>query len=166
VRYLLAGEHHAENGAGWIDGIYAAVPDIGSYFDGVAVHPYSGARSPGYYTPPYTDWQFRRIEQIRATLVAHGAAGKHLWLTEIGWSTCPGGSPYECVTEQQQADYIQQAFDMVRASYGDWVDAVFVYSFRSWEASPTNKEDWFGIVHLDGTRKPAYDVLRALTGGP
>ena len=161
VRYLLAGEYNDENGSKWMRAMFTAVPDLAAYFDAVAVHPYTGGRSPSYYTPPYTDWQFRRVEQIHDDLVALGAADKHLWFTEIGWSTCPGGSAYECVTEQQQADYLRQMFDMTTTNYRDWVDAIFIYALRSWESSPTNKEDWFGIVGGDGTPKPAWPVLRS-----
>jgi hypothetical protein len=161
ITVLAAGEKNDENNNDWISAMFTAVPDLASYFDAIAVHPYSGRWTPDYYTPPNSDWQFRRIEEIRARLLARGA-NDPLWITEVGWSTCPGGSSYECVSETAQATNTQRAVELAR-NYG-YIAAFFLYSYHSWEDSPTNLEDWFGIVHLDGTPKPAYDTLRSLTG--
>ncbi len=89
----------------WIGGMYAAVPDLGRYFDGFAAHPYTSG-SPLAWGPTPLDhrYQARRIEDMRAALVAHGDGAKHIWITEVGWSTCaaqrglrerdqPGGLP-------------------------------------------------------------------------
>jgi hypothetical protein len=143
----------------WIDAMYAAVPDLNSYFDGVAVHPY-GQRGPDYYTPPDSRWQVRRLEEIRASFVAHDAADKHLWATEFGWTTCPGGTD-GCVTEQQQADFLRRFLVLATTTWRPYLDAVFVYHFREWERSPTDPEQRYGLTRADGSHKPAWDVYHS-----
>jgi polysaccharide biosynthesis protein PslG len=151
----------------WVEGMYAAVPDLTSYFDGVSVHPYSAPNSPAIYTPGGdTRFQFRRIEQLRQALVSRGAAAKPFWITEIGWSTCPDQAE-GCVSEGLQAQYTKQVLDAVRTKYGAWVRAVFIYNYRDPPASrdPSNKESWFGLIRRNGTPKPAWQMLRNAARG-
>jgi polysaccharide biosynthesis protein PslG len=152
----------------WIDGMYAAVPDLNSYFDAVAVHPYSSSLSPDVYTPGRdggTRWQFRRIEEMRDTFDEHGARDKGFWITELGWATCTGDD--DCVTEHQQAEYVSRVFAYARGRYSGFMEAVFIYHLNDWgPADQSNKEYWFGLTRKDGTRKPAFHALRAAAAGP
>jgi exo-beta-1,3-glucanase (GH17 family) len=144
----------------WVDAMFAAVPDLARWFDGVAVHPYATGASPDEYTPSGdTRGQFRRIEQIHDRFAAHGAGAKPFWLTEIGWATCPERPP--CVNEQQQADYIQRMLEIVRGY--SWVQAVLIYNYRDDQRaadSPTNMNKWYGLLRSDGRAKPAWKVLQ------
>lgn len=167
VGYLLEAELTSTNDFRsyheWIDAMYSAVPDLGRYFDGVAIHPYGDA--PDHYTPndpANVRWQVRRLEQIRAKFVDHGDGAKHFWVTEIGWSTASRCS--ECQSEAQQAAYTSRFFQMVRSNYASFVDAVFVYGWRDNGSDATNKEDFFGMVRQDGTKKPMWNALRSITG--
>ena len=145
----------------WIDAMYAAVPDLNNYFDAVAIHPYGS--SPDEYTPNGdTRWEVRRLEQIRAKFVGHGAADKHLWITELGWSTAPGCRA--CQSDSQQAAYLTRLATMLRTDYSSYVDAFFLYGWRDEGGDPSNKENWFGIIRRDGSKKPAWDALRSITG--
>ena len=148
----------------WIDGMYAAVPDLNTHFDAVAIHPYSGGLSPDVYTPGHgTRWQFRRIEEMRANFAAHGGADKKFWITELGWATCSEHD--DCVSEQQQADYLSRVFAQARGGYASFLQAVFVYHMRDWgPADQANKEYWFGLLRKDGSAKPAFNALRRVTG--
>jgi polysaccharide biosynthesis protein PslG len=167
AKFLLSADTYYTESAGdyrnWIDGMYAAVPDLNSYFDAVAVHPYSGGLSPDTYTPGQgTRWQFRRLEEMRARFVAHGAAAKKFWITELGWATCTGNE--DCVSEQQQAQYLSRVFAYAKGEYASFMEAVFVYHLRDWgPADQTNKEYWFGLRRKDGTPKPAFDTLRGIS---
>lgn len=167
TRYLLAADTDAllPGGAaiGWVDAMYRAVPDLDSYFDGIAVHPYSGPHPPNLLlTGTPTSEGFRRIELLRQQFVAHGAALKPFWITEIGWSTCPA-DPETCVSERNQATYIREVFDAVRTKYSSWVRAVFIYNYRDSPAAsnPADKERWFGLIRRNGSPKPAWGVLQA-----
>ena len=148
----------------WTDAMYDAVPDLNSYFDAVAVHPYSKNRPPDAPIGGYIHDKFQRIATIHEHFADHGAADKPLWLTEAGWSTCadPG---QECVSEEEQAAYTTKLFSMVRGVYRDFVGAVFLY--RTSDLGPTGSSDAeqnFGLTHEDGTPKPAWRALRSVTG--
>lgn len=167
VGYLLEADTSSTNDFRsyheWIDAMYMAVPDLGRYFDGVAIHPYGGA--PDHYTPNdpgNARWQVRRLEQIRAKFVGHGDGAKHFWVTEIGWSTAAGCS--ECQSEGEQAAYLSRFFEMVHTDYASFIDAVFVYGWRDNGSDPTNKEDFFGMVRRDRTKKPMWSTLRYIAG--
>jgi hypothetical protein len=162
ARYLLAaeqapsGERHT-----FIDGMYSAVPDLNSYFDAVAVHPYSGSSSPD---DPRDGWGFSRLADVRAKFVDHGAQDKPLWITEIGWSTCPQDTRY-CTSEQNQAAYLARMFELLGTTYSGYVRAAFVYCRTDLNDHPAEAYGWYGLQRLDGSHKPAYDVFRQAAGG-
>jgi polysaccharide biosynthesis protein PslG len=148
----------------WVAPMFAAVPDLARWFDGVAVHPYTGTSSPKSFDPGSSRTQFKRIVQIRQQFAAHGAGSKPFWITEVGWSTCPA-DPIACVSEPTQAHYLRQAFQLVKADY-PWVKALFPYNYRDGvEAGGTDKEAWFGLIRRAGQPKPAWKVLRAQARG-
>ncbi len=148
----------------WIDSMYRAVPDLNNYFDGISIHPYSFPRSPDVYAGPGDRWSFKRIGDIRAKFVAHGAADKGFWITELGWPTCPA-NPGKCVSEADQATYLARAFQLITTDYASFTQAVFVYNYKDPSSqSGSNTEDWFGLVRPNGTPKPAWSVLRQATG--
>ena len=148
------GERHT-----WIDDLYRAEPGLNGLFDGVAMHPYSGNRAPDQPNDP---WGFARIAEARKALQGHGAGDKAFWITEVGWSTCPG-DPEWCVSEAQQAANMERLAELVRTRY-TFVDAVFYYHFIGFEREPTDTEDFYGIVHADFSPKPAFHALRRITG--
>jgi polysaccharide biosynthesis protein PslG len=160
----LTGYPNPDTQVEWIDKMYQAVPDLNSWFSGVSVHPYSYPRSPDVYSAGGDNrWNFRRIADIRAKFVAHGGADKGLWITEVGFPTCPSDS--QCVSESTQASYLSRIFQMLKTDYSSFVQAVFVYNFKDpTSQDPSNIEDWFGLMHGNGSGKPAWNVLRAATG--
>jgi hypothetical protein len=150
----------------WVGGMYSAVPDLNQWFDGVAVHPYSGPNTPpDYYTPGSSDQsQFRRIQAVHDAFVAHGAADKPFWITEVGWSTCPA-STSSCLSPAQQARYTARMFQIVKTEYRQWVKAVFIYNYRDGlHQNAADKEDWFGVLRFNGTPKPVWYVLEHAAG--
>jgi polysaccharide biosynthesis protein PslG len=161
VRFLLGADTSFHTLAGrredWIAGMYAAVPDLGDYFDAVSVHPYGA--DPDVYTPGSdTDNEPARLEQVHAELAAHGDGDKPLWVTEIGWSTCSGTSG--CVTEATQAQYLNEFLHDAETTWRSYVRAVFVYDLRDIAPSPAeDREAWFGLLRPDLSRKPAWTVL-------
>ncbi len=166
ARFLIAAELTATGPGGevpWLDGLYDAVPGFGAFFDGIAVHPYAGPQAPARYTPGRGDrYQTRRIERLREILVRRGDGAKPVWITEIGWSTCPA-SP-ACVSERRQALHLAQLFRLASRSW-PWVSGVVVYSMADHGAPRTDKEGWFGLVR-DGRAKPAWSVVQQVTRAP
>jgi hypothetical protein len=148
------GERHT-----WIDDLYRADPGLNQLFDGVAMHPYSGNRAPDQPNDP---WGFVRIDEAHRALQSRGAGDKEFWITEVGWSTCPG-DPEWCVTEAQQAANMERLAELVRTRY-TFVDSVFYYHFIGFERDPKDTEDFYGLVHADFSPKPAFHALRRITG--
>lgn len=163
VKYLMALDSSAIDSSGnerdWLGAMYDAVPDLNDHFDGVTVHPY-GNGGLRIKTRGASRWQFRRLEDIRAAMVARGAADKPFWLTEMGWTTCPAGSDARCDNEQQQADYITELFSLLRTDYSSYVRGVFLYRYDDLKpGGDSDREAYFGLKHADGTPKPAWDAL-------
>jgi len=162
-KFILAADTDVQLPSGkwvkWTDAMYEAVPDLNQYFDAVAVHPYSKNMAPDAPIDGYIHDKFQRAAVIHDRFAAHGAADKKLWLTEIGWTTCHSGE--RCVSEDAQAHNMSTMFRMLKTTYADFVGAVFVYHFTDLGSDPDNMEFHYGLRRLDGSHKPAWDVVRA-----
>ena len=165
ARFIIAAEwqYHASDGSwrNWVEDMYAAVPDLNSYFDAYSTHPY-GNGSVDNWTPGAGDaFETRRLEVVHDTFVAHGAGDKKMWVTEMGWSTCSGGD--NCYSEAEQ-NQDQTRFDqLARTSWSSFMAATFYYRLTDLNGSdPTNRELWYGFIRANGSFKPAYDTLLAI----
>ena len=165
ARFLIAGETTYSVDGGrtqrdWIAGMYAAVPAFGSYFDAISAHPYTH-RSPLNWGPSVGDhrYQTRRVQEMHDALVAHGDPAKHIWITEIGWSTC--GAHPDCVSESSQARYFRDVLHLRQTRFRDYVDAIFGFEYRDHTSRSSVQETSYGIVRRNGSRKPAWYALRA-----
>ena len=150
------------------------------YEDGLAeVSDVIGAHAPGYGSPPeaapmsdprfpHPSFYFRRVEQLRNVMVAHGDAGKQIWLNEFGWTTDRVNPDYAwyAVTPEQQADYIVRAFQYARRNWSPWIGVMFVWNIADPNWTTANEQYWWSITNPDGTTRPAYDALaNARTNG-
>jgi hypothetical protein len=142
----------------WIDGLYAAEPNLNSYFDGVAVHPYSG-----HYPPndPNVGTASQLTHEIQK-LTAHGAGDVPIWITEFGWTTCTAST--SCVSEATQASFYSQAFALLK-NYPT-VAAVLAYNYRGNGQNPASGAEFFGLERPDGSHKPAWDIYRTAALAP
>lgn len=149
----------------WTDAMYEAVPDLNNYFDAVAVHPYSKNRPPDAPIKGYIHDKFQRIATIHDDFARHGAGGKALWITEIGWSTC-ADPRQECVSEATQAAYTGKLCSMVRGRYRSFVGGLFLY--QATDRGPDRSSDPemnYGLAHADGRPKPAWRALQTACTG-
>jgi hypothetical protein len=88
----------------FLQGMY----DNGFYPDIVSVHPYAdGNELPDDYAASYPANSFKDVETIRQVMLANGQ-DKPIWITEFGWKIWPG------LSEDQQAQYLKKAFEMIR----------------------------------------------------
>jgi hypothetical protein len=160
--WLMAADLDYETADGqthnWLDALYAAVPGLNRYVGGVAVHPYS-------YLPPNAgpsrgplEDRFARIGAIEDVLRSHGAGKKPMWITELGWSTC--SLRPSCTSVHDQAQWLADAFTLVRTRYAGFVRALFVYHFRDFSPAPDEREDHYGLTYVGGSHKPAWSVVR------
>lgn len=144
----------------WIGRMYEAVPQLNDLFDAVAVHPYGGDPDDG--CRPDERWSFCRTERMRERFVAHGAAGKPFWITEIGNPTGGGSAAHAtALSEEDQARYLQGYLE--RAERYGFVEALFTYHFRDFDCTD-GIECYFGVTRPDGSHKPSWDVLHAAAG--
>jgi hypothetical protein len=132
---------------------------IGGSFDGISVHPYTGAGDPRQPQRTY----LRDVPAVHALMTAHGDGGRPVWVTEMGFATCPGGVPRGCVTERQQADYIAATYEIPRARW-PWLAAVIVYTLRD-DPLRRGREAYFGLLRPGGEPKPAWAVFRLVARG-
>lgn len=151
--------------------MFDAVPDLGQYADAVSVHPYQGdGGSPRSCSPSTryagvqarwqaTALQFCRIADVRRILDANGAASTKIWITEVGWSTAPEAD--RAVSEATQASYVHQVFELLRTRYRGLVSGLVWYEYQGPESNPSELGDYLGLVHPDGTPKPAWQIFAA-----
>jgi hypothetical protein len=145
----------------WLQSLYAA--GARGYYDGISVHPYNEWRPIG--APHDIAWaKYDFVQGLNALHTAMLDAGDSspLWITEVGWSSClsGGGTDRWCVTEQQQADYLPDAFRV--AAGWSWIASVMIYNLRAKGTSLSDREACFGLVHHDYSTKPALAAFTAV----
>jgi hypothetical protein len=152
----------------WSDGDFLEAlyrEGIAGHFDGVSTRPFSQGRDPGDPTMPGGGPMYSfllGVPWVRDVMVAHGDADKKLWFTELGWSSCaPGGTSAWCVTFDQQARYVADAFRIIRDRW-DYVEAVSVYNLRNKGVSATDRETQMGLLHRDFMPKPSWWAFRSV----
>jgi hypothetical protein len=148
--------------------------EVIGYFDALSAHP-SGFSNPPDCTPATPEcslsggfnsddsfFAFTRISEYRDVMVQNGDAGKQIWLTEFGYcsnSLPPPGYEYcRYITEEQQAQFLVQAFNMARQL--PYVGGMFQWNLNFQMSVPQSDEKWgFGIVRPDYSGRPAYGAL-------
>ena len=168
AKVLFAGI--AFNDYQYMEGAYAALPDLGRYFDVLPVHPYS------YNAPPeqvkrnadgrMTRDSFPAYREVRKTLADHGDGAKPIWLTEIGWAECEFPEVWCLDSEATVADYLTRAFRYIEQD--PYVTVALWYNLRDSYWAP-DANDWtnsLGLMRADFSQKPAYAAFRAYSPPP
>ena len=134
----------------------------------VAVERYGA--TPGTCWRNAPDFYFRRIEDQRAVMVQSGDSGKQIWLTEFGWDSCqglptPDGYEYCALTsEQQQADYIVRAIQLVQNEW-PWVGVTFLWNLNYAvipNLPPDDEKNGWSLLRADWSHRPAYEAIKAM----
>jgi hypothetical protein len=127
---------------------------LGSCFDALSAHPYSGLSV---------------LDDIRSVAADAGRPDATVWVTEFGASTCGDDLLGGCVSEAEQSSRIVSTLQDLRAHY-PWVPVAIAYQDRDEPANPRGgKETGFGLWRATGpgmTPKPVVEALRALYRGP
>ena len=135
----------------WATGLYSA--GAKPYFDAYGVHPYTW---PGDPTVPGTFNSLQRVSEIHTTMANNGDGGKQIWVTEFGFPTRGPNSN----SEAQQSDYIQKGFQVwTQSAWSSWTGPMFLYVHKDPRDDANDVEANFGLVHLNGSPKPAYSML-------
>jgi hypothetical protein len=143
------------------------------YFNAVGMHPYTYPAMPTYYAP-WNAWSQLASTPIslRSIMTANGDSGKRIWMTEYGAPTGgPGnvedstqdtqfsGAP-DHVTGPVQAAMFASAITSVKQD--TWSGPLFFYTRVDMGTSETTNENFFGLLHYDGSEKPAYATIKDL----
>jgi polysaccharide biosynthesis protein PslG len=140
-----------------------------------------GVNAPGYKAPPELSpaeaeageaygggrwFTFRRVEDVRAIMVANGDAHKQVAILEMGWTTDQVNPDYAWhrVSEAEQADYLVRAYRYAATHWQPWIGLMVTIYFADadWNAQE-HEQWWWAIVLPDGTSRPAFDALREMT---
>ncbi len=124
-------------------------------FDALAVHTY-GFRYPPDDLPAPDRLNFRRLELLRAIMVAYGDGDKPIVVTESGWNDHPRWT--NAVRPSQRITYTIEALEYAEAHW-PYVQHVCLWAFRY--PSPTySYPDYYTLVGSDFTPKPIYTELQ------
>jgi hypothetical protein len=138
---------------------------VAQQLDGISSRPFNQGRDPYDEAVPPGGIAYSfllGVPSVRDVMVANGDAAKKLWFTELGWSSCaPGGTSIWCVSAEQQARYVADAFRVIRDRW-DYVEAVSVYNLRNKGLNPDDRETQMGLLQRDFTPKPSWWAFRSV----
>jgi beta-xylosidase len=119
--------------------------------DGFSAHPYVFAE--GKKGTP--DSAIHHLDELKK-LLDRLAPGRNVrvYVTEAGWPVHTGANG---VTEQQQADYLQQF--MLLAKSRPWIAGVWWYDLFDDGDDASDKEHRFGLIDRAGVKRPAFQAL-------
>lgn len=129
------------------------------YFDALSFHPYQYGTtfSEGETVPWREGTPLYQVNQIRALMDSYQGAGEDqikIWLTEYGL-------PTNQVSEATQAAFIRDLIEFWQTAPA--AGPIFIYTTKDRvDLLGTDDEAHFGIFRLDGTMKPAAEVLKEL----
>jgi hypothetical protein len=150
----------------YLQGVYNAAPDIGNYFDGMAIHPYAPPYSPDLVrydgSGHIAKDSFPAYREVRQVMLAHGN-DKPLYFTEMGWSTT--SQPGMGVSPDQQAAYTQLAWKCMQMD--QYIKVGILYELRDnfWAGDANDWEDQLGLEYTNWSPKPAYAAFKSVDPG-
>lgn len=135
---------------------YAKVSGLQQYFDYANLHNYFAGRNPG--TPGWggggygsIDWNLR---------LARGAwSDKPVFTTEIGYNTDPTNKQY--IPEDVEGRYMPR---LILEQLLHHIQRTYIYELIDVGPKISKNDAAFGLVHNDGSKKPAYNALKHLIG--
>jgi polysaccharide biosynthesis protein PslG len=144
----------------FLQGIY--VNGGKNYFDALTHHPYCWGGGTSFDCPKaYADWSaWSQMQEtspsLRSVMTANGDSAKKIWMTEMG---APTKGSAGNVSEQRQAQMVTDSYAEIKKF--SWAGPLFWYQYKDKGTDPsTNSEDWFGLLHEDGSQKPAYTAYK------
>jgi hypothetical protein len=154
ARFLLAAdtsyEGQPEIATDWLTRVDHAAPGLLAAADGFAAHPYSNRESVSA----------GEVAHLRSVLDGRGLK-QPIWVTEIGWSTC-AIARLGCTGESGQATKLRTFLEAMDRRGRDDVAGVVVYNMHDLGTDRANREQHFGLLRLDLSRKPAWEVVRSI----
>jgi hypothetical protein len=158
VGLLAQADDGGSGSAAWVDGMFAAVPNLGDLVDGWTVHPYG----------PRERWK-PKLDRLVAQTAAHGApASIPIDVTEYGISSANGTPLTDNYGWPTNLTYAQAAAALDSAISGMLADPVFgkrlrlflIYAAHDLRApgASSDREASFGVLQNDLDAKGAYST--------
>jgi len=130
-------------------------PNLKSYFNGVALHPYVAAAGE-------MRGEIRRLRHIMAT---HQDGSIPLYVTELGWGSAEGPSRWE-VGPYGQAEELNQAFSILSANRVKWrIGGAWWFSWTDNVTTCPVFCTTAGLLSSNREAKPAWYAFNTWTGG-
>jgi hypothetical protein len=157
----------ANDAAGFLKALYAAMPQLNSHFEIFDVHAYV----------VFPENAVTKLAAFRSVANQYGASTKPIWVSEVGWSSCLQTGwdyPQRCVDNNLATDEAGQASNLTTlytllAAQSSTLRLERV-AWYGWRDPPTTPGDCSfcygaGLLHRDGTPKPAWQAYVTLAGG-
>ena len=125
--------------------------------DAVGWHPYNFPWGLGFYTWSAWSQMFATSPSVRSIMKANGDGKKKIWVTEWG---APTGTSSQSMSEPAQAELIRAGLTQLKS--WSWAGPSFLYNFRDKGTNLSDREQNFGLVRYDWSRKPAYAAFRSV----
>jgi hypothetical protein len=136
----------------WMNGMFAAVPNLGNYVGGWISHPYgTGAKS--------------KLMGVINQTAAHGASSSiPIDVTEWGISTDGGTCVYEnygmnpCMSYQEAGEQLKRGVNEIKSMVGSRLGLFLLYQVRDQApaGSSNNRESFFGLLQQSDAPKAGY----------
>jgi hypothetical protein len=99
--------------------------------DVIGMHGLGFGRPPDDTSPD--GYNFRRLERLHQVMLDKGDTTHKVWALEVGWlreSDYDLGGAFNSsgVSEQQQADYLEESLGQATASWKDWLDLIVIWN--------------------------------------
>ncbi len=125
-----------------------------AHIDAVGVH------APGYAAPEigpddeaalHRWFTFRRVEDLRKIMLAHGDEARQMAILEFGYTTDQRNPAYQwfAVSEALQAEYLLRAYDYAIANWRPWVGLMVLIYLPDPAWLPEDEAYWWSIVAPD-----------------
>ena len=126
------------------------------YIDVVGVH------APGFAPPEigpddeqaaHRWFTFRRVEDLRKIMLHYADEARQMAIMEFGYTTDRVNPDYRwfSVTEEQQAAYLERAYEFAIANWRPWVGLMVLIYLPDPSWQPDDEEYWWSILEPDGS---------------
>ena len=139
------------------------------YFDVLGANPLGFAYSPDDITDS-NGFSFSRAQALHDIMTNNGDDAKQVWAMEMGWlhdtAIDLGIYNWMKVTEQQQAEYLVQAFQKVHNEW-PWMGVMCVWNLDFSVYYPSSSERyWFSTIDPGYVPRQAYSLLKSMAKPP
>ncbi|HEY7961454.1 MAG TPA: hypothetical protein VID29_05980 [Solirubrobacteraceae bacterium] len=165
VGLLAIGDDGGTGSADWVDGMFAAVPDLAARIAGWTAHSYG----------PRSHWQ-PLLDRLVSQMRPHGdAAALPVYITELGIATDGGPCLTDnfgwnpCMSYSEAAQALTVTLGAIRARYGERIRAIFLYQAVDQRLPRVDREreHYFGVLAANRRPKGAYTAaVKSLLAKP